>query len=465
MKLRKTRVLAVVLAVIMVASVFVACGTGGGQQAPPAQQQPPAQGTAPPPAPPAPEGDRPFEGRHITAMFMSGGHADSAREIVIPAFEELTGATVEVIDFPYLQMSERMLLDFVGGGDATFDVLQIPAQWDGKVAPFLVELDPLIARDNFDIEDFNQNVLDSSGRWLGVIRSIPHVNTAYQMLYRTDLVDTPPTTWAEYIEIARYHHDPDNGMFGIAPAAARGQYGSVLFSRLWSLGGEWGDAYWNPMWDSPEARRALEYTYQIIQLSDPASLNWGLPEAGAAFAAGNAVFLEAWPGLAFIIPHVGQESNLIGDNWAAAPFPTEATGLTNLSAWSLGINAQSTEQELAWAFIQFYTSLESALRIFEVHPAFMSPRTSFWETPQVSGSPFYGMRASLDDAVIWWRIPASEEIRMDVAGGWHSFVSGQMTIDEAMEYMNNTVRRVLADMPPPEGLRNELYDIVQARRR
>ena len=460
MKLRKTKLLAIILVVVLAASLFVACRN----DPPPTQpQQPPA--VAPPTVTPGdPPEEGAFEGRHLTAMFMSGGHADSAREIIVPLFEEMTGATVEIIDFPYLQMSERMLLDFTSGGGATFDVLQIPAQWDGKVAPFLLELDPFIARDNFDIEDFNQNVLDNSGRWLGVIRSIPHVNTAYQMLYRTDLVDTPPTTWAEYIEIAAYHHDPENGMFGIAPAAARGQYGSILFSRLWSLGGEWGDADWNPTWDSPEARRALEYTYQIIQLSDPASLNWGLPEAGAAFAAGNAVFLEAWPGLAFIIPHVGQDSNQIGDNWAAAPFPTEATGLTNLSAWSLGINAQTDEEDLAWAFIQFYTSLESALKIFEVHPAFMSARTSFWESPEVYNSPFYGMRQSLEDAVIWWRIPASEEIRMDVAGGWHSFVSGQMSIEDAMEYMNNTVTRVLADMPPPEGLRNELYDIVQARR-
>jgi len=456
--MKLTKLLAIVLVLVLAASLFVACRN----DPPPQQQQQGGGGTAPPPPPPPPDGERPFEGRHLTVMFMSGAYADGVREYIAPVFEERTGATVEVIDFPYLQMSERMMLDFTSGGGATFDVIQVPAQWDGKVAPFLLDLGPFIERDNFDIEDFNENVLNNSGRWEGVIQGIPHVNTAYQMLYRTDLVDTPPTTWAEYIEIAAYHHDPENGMFGVAPAAARGQYGSVLFSRLWSLGGEWGDADWNPTWDSPEARRALEYTYQIIQLSDPASLNWGLPEAGAAFAAGNAVFLEAWPVSSFIIPHAGSAE--IGDNWAAAPFPVAETGLTNLSAWSLTINQQSVEQELAWAFIQHYTSLESALEIFRNHN-FLSPRASFWESPEIRESDFYPMRASLQDAVIWWRIAASEEIRMDVAGGWHSFVSGQMSIEDAMEYMNNTITRVLADMPPPEGLQNELYHIVQARRR
>ena len=458
----KFRSLASVISVLL-ALTLVLGGCGGGTSAPAATTT-----AAPPPASDAPteqasEGTTDFSGKTITVMFMSGDYADSTLELVVPEFEKLTGAKVEVVDFPYNTMPEKMMLDFTGGGTAAYDVLQVACQWDGYMAPFLLPLEPFIERDNFDIEDFDENILNNAGRWEGVIRGIPHVNTPYTMLYRTDLMDAPPKDWDEYIAVAEKYHDPANGMYGVAPGAAKGQYGSVLYSRLWSMGGEWCDEDWNPNWDTPEARRALEISKRVIELSDPASLNWGLPEAGAAFAAGNAVFLEAWPGSSFIAPLANSEANKIGDNWAIANFPADETGLTNLSAWDLSINAKSNEPDLSWEFIKLYTSTEIALQMFEKY-VMLHPRKSFWEYEQVKSSPLYPMKDALPNAVIWWRIPAGEEVRTELPNGWHAYLAGECTIDEAIATMNTSLTRALSDNPPPEGVKNALYQLVQSRR-
>lgn len=465
----KLKSLSIVMAVLMVMALLGACQSGQSpsQSAAPSSAPPasttPASGeasAAPSAAEPAPAD---YAGKTITVMFMSGDYAASTLELVVPEFEKVTGAKVEVVDFPYNTMPEKMMLDFTGGGAAAYDVLQVACQWDGYMAPYLMDLEPFIQRDNFDIEDFDQNILDNSGRWEGVIRGIPHVNTPYNMLYRTDLVETPPTTWEEYIAIAEKHHDPANGMYGVAPAAAKGQYGSVLYSRVWSMGGEWADEDWNPNWDTPETRRALEISKRIIELSDPASLNWGLPEAGAAFAAGNAVFLEAWPAMSYISPLSGTDANKIGDNWAMAPFPKDATGLTNLSSWNLAINSKSAEADLSWEFIKMYTSTEVAIKMFENYNI-LHPRQSFWEADVVKNSNLYPMRESLPDAVIWWRIPAGEEVRTELPNGWHAYLAGESTLDEAIDYMNTAIKRALTDNPPPEGVKNALWQLVESRK-
>ena len=105
-----------------------------------------------------------------------------------------------------------------------------------------------------------------------------------------------------------------------------------------------------------------------------------------------------------------------------------------------------------------------ALTIFEAD-GLLSSRNSFWDTTQVKNSFYYPMKESLSDAVIWWRIPAAEEIRMAIPDGWHSYLSGTMTLNQAIEYMNNIMNRVLADTPPPAGVKNALYQVVQDRKR
>ena len=406
---------------------------------------------------------RPYEGETLTVLFMSGTYADAARELVVPEFEERTGAKVEIVDFPYASLHEKMLLDFTSG-TASYDVVSVACQWDGEMAPFLEPLDSYIERDNFDVDDFDQNIWDNAGRWEGVTYGVPHANTPYTMAYRTDLVseDELPTTWEEYLAIAQKYYDPENGMYGVAPAASVTQYGSVYYGRLWSLGGEWADENWNATLESEENRKALELSKQIIETADPACLSWGLAEASAAFAAGNAVFLEGWPTLNFWAMAQDPEQNKIGDNWALAPFPQEKTGLNTLSAWDISINAASEKKDLGWEFIKAYTDAETQFEIFQKF-AILSPRISFWEREEIKSSQLYPLKDALSDSLIWWRIPASEEAKSEISVGMSAYFAGESTLEEAMAYQQEGVERALQNNPPPEGLLNKTAQIVAER--
>ncbi len=237
---------------------------------------------------------RPYEGQTLTLLFMSGTYADVAREVEV-AFEEATGAQIEIVDFPYATLHEKMLLDFTSG-TAAYDVVSVACQWDGEMAPFMAPLDSYITRDGFDIDAFDQNILDNCGRWQGVVYGIPHANTPYCMAYRTDIVpeDEVPTTWEEYIAVAAKYMSPESGLYGIAPTCAKSQYGAGFYTRIWSKGADWADEDWNVTMNTDVVRWTIESIAAEIAVADPACLNWATAEATAAFRNGNAVFLEAW---------------------------------------------------------------------------------------------------------------------------------------------------------------------------
>src|SRR5690554_3485927 len=188
---------------------------------------------------------QPFKGEELTVLYMSAVYADAAREIE-KEFEEATGAKVNVVDFPYASLHEKIMLDLTSN-TGLYDIISVPCQWLGEAAPFLEPLENYIKMDNYDIDDYIDHMLDVIGIWQGNINVIPYANTTQMLTYRTDLVaeDELPQTWDEYLELAKKFTDPEKGMYGISTPAQKTQFGSLWCTRLWSMGGEWADENWN----------------------------------------------------------------------------------------------------------------------------------------------------------------------------------------------------------------------------
>ena len=119
------RLIAIVLALVMVLGM-TACGGSA-----PAAETPKAD--APKADAPKAEDGLPYAGKTLTVLYMSGVYADAARAMV-PEFEAATGAKVEVVDYPYLTLHEKALLDLTSG-TGSYDVIDVASQWDGEFAP------------------------------------------------------------------------------------------------------------------------------------------------------------------------------------------------------------------------------------------------------------------------------------------------------------------------------------------
>lgn len=395
---------------------------------------------------------KPFEGKTLTVLYMSSVYADAARAMA-PEFEELTGATVDVVDFPYVTLHEKALLDLTSGGAAAFDVVDVASQWDGEFAPFLTDLGPYIEKDGYDMTVWIDNVLANCGKWQDTIIGIPNANTPQVFAYRTDLFpDGLPNTWKEYrekcIELTK------DGMYGVTIAEAPGQLGGVFDYILWSMGGAWADEDWNVTINSPEARAALEHLYELNKKGmDPANLSWGVEESIKAFLDGKTAVCETWPTLGLVQDADNPEKSQVAGKWALSTIPYEKTGITLLSAWDVAIPANSENKDLAWEWIKMYTSAEKQQQFYDEYNIF-SPRKDFWEQDAIKNSPLYALRAALDTANMWWRVAASVEADTAINTVVSAYLSDQITIDDALVQLEEGVKAALENSPPEEGIKN-----------
>ena len=396
--------------------------------------------------------EKPYAGKTLTVLYMSSVYADAARAIV-PEFEEMTGAKVDVVDFPYITLHEKALLDLTSGATAAFDVIDVASQWDGEFSPFLTDLGPYIEKDGYDMSVWIDNVLNNCGKWQGRIIGIPNANTPQVFAYRTDLFpDGLPSTWEAYrkacIELTK------DGMYGATIAEAPGQLGGVFDYVLWSMGGAWADEDWKVTIDSPETRAALTHLYEMNKKAmDPANLSWGVEESTKAFLDGRAAVCETWPTLGLVQSAEDPAKSKVAGKWALSTIPHEKTGVTLLSAWDVAIPQNSENKDLAWEWIKLYTGSEKQQQFYEQFNIF-SPRKDFWEQDSIKNSPLYALRAALDNANMWWRIAASVETDTTLNTVISAYLTDQIDLETAVKQMQSGLEEALKNSPPEEGIKN-----------
>ena len=397
-------------------------------------------------------GDKPYAGEKLTVLYMSGVYADAANSMV-DEFEEQTGATVEVVDFPYATLHEKALLDLTSG-TGSYDVIDVASQWDGEFAPYMTDLQEFMDKDDYSTDVFIEKVLENCGVWQGVTTGIPNACTPQLFAYRTDLLpEGIPDTWEEYREVAKSLTNKEEGMYGISVSATTGQLGGTFDYVLWSMGGAWADEDWNVTIDSDATREALKHLKEIQDYADPSILSWGTEESIKAFLDGNAAICETWPTLGLTQAADDESQSKVVGKWALDVIPHDETGTTLLSACDVYIPAASTHQELAWELIKMYKSEEKQNQFYEEY-GILSPREAFWEQDGIKGTYMDTVREALDTANMWWRIPASTEVDTMLNTVVSQYMSGQIELEEAVSKMEEGMEAALKNAPPEEGTKN-----------
>ena len=374
----------------------------------------------------------------LNILYMSGVYADSARSMAAD-FQEKTGYEVEINDVPFASFHETAMLDFASQA-GSYDVVAVNLSWLGEFAPHLEPLDAYVEQNKTDLGDFIPSVLDAC-RWDGALYGFPKAPTPNMMAYRTDLIETPPSTYAEYMELAAQHTDPQNGMYGISIPGSKEQYAVLYLVRSWAMG------------DGEVGREAMAQLGDVMQYCDPAALSWGLEESINAFLQGKAAFCEAWPTLGVIQKADDPEQSEIVGNWAIAPFPEEDTGVKQMSIWCVAVSKYSQNKEAAYAWLEEYASAERQTEFYEEFGVLPS-RTSFWERDEIKNSAIGPLGEGLKACLPKWRVPVSAELDTIMANAVSSYMSGQMTLDEAMDFFAAELKKALRNNPPPAGSRN-----------
>lgn len=197
------------------------------------------------------------------------------------------------------------------------------------------------------------------------------------LIYRKDLFEEPenkqrflaqygralavPQTWHEFVEVARFFHQPTENLFGVVMGIYPDGHNAVFdfCLQLWSRGGSLLGNNGLLNINTPEAAESLTFYKDLVQNKDlmhPKSFTYESVQAGAAFARGEAAMMINWFGFAAVCEV--SDNNEVKGKVEVAPIPKGSEGKpTSLNVyWLYTIGAGSRHKEIAYDFIRFAVS-------------------------------------------------------------------------------------------------------------
>lgn len=329
-------------------------------------------------------------------------------QALLDAFEAESGITVEVENAGQMETLFQNVQVAAAAGQPAADVI------------FLTEDAPsnIIATGN--VEDLN-GLIESSGAdmsvfdqvdfWQadGATYGIPVYSQLVMMDYNTAKLaeagfDTPPTTWAELTEQARAIKEQGIDEHPIAMGAIDWSWYLIALS----LGDPMFDADLNPVFadEGSKAREAmvLLLSYFADELITPEIIAGGVTQH-TGFWGGTGAFHQGWQGSVRVgnNPEVSTQAPDV----AYVLLPDEHFTWSQPAA--LGIGAGSSNQDAAWQFIEWYTSPENQVAIYDafgLYPSRSEVAAQLNEEGKIEGYDVIveqaDFRNELPRQTLWW---------------------------------------------------------------
>lgn len=307
----------------------------------------------------------------------------AGQRFIAANFEKETGIKVEILEVPYGELKEKIMLDIIGGS-GEFDLVCPDGAWAAEVmaSGYIIKMDDFIkelkADSQYDFDDLVPGGLEFckwDGSWYGLPSTL-HSN-AY-LITRKDLLEKAgfgvPRTWDEFDEIAEYftgYVDPETGEevdYGtITPGQRDDPIIMAWMNRMLSMGGAIDGLGIGSLWDSnfeptfhrgPGLEAAKLLMKHLIEYGPPGptSVTWGTQTE--VYMSGRAAMIAAWDVLFADFENPSQSKVVGKSNYSQIPIVAGKKGGGLLATRAFYIPKGAKNKDAARAYIKFATSKE-----------------------------------------------------------------------------------------------------------
>ena len=394
---------------------------------------------------------RKYEGQDLVLALLRHPFVSNL-EPLLPAFEELTGMDLNVVQYPEQEYRQKRLTD-LSTGAGVFDAIMLGQPlMQYQEAGWLEPLGQYLDDDElFDPEWFNMDDIVSAAMSIARGRdqldqpvAMPATTEATLVFYRKDRYEEQgldvPTTFEEYRQnvqtLDENYEDP-----GIVARGQKG-YGMNLYpfsGYLRSHGADhWADYPNESGLDTEAAYEAADYYSSILQdfgPENPSSYTWS--DCLNQMSSGNASHWGADTSY-FYESLSNPDSSDIPDQIGIAPHPEGPNGVQpNTFSWLMAASQESARPGAAWLFMVFATS-EPAQRYLAVEQGFPPVRNSLYS--ELEGSEYTEVvLPMMEEAQPSQWDPRFPEWGQQVSTRLQSIVAGDLSPEEGMN-------RAAADM-------------------
>lgn len=254
----------------------------------------------------------------LQVALISGPAYDPLYEC-LPRFTAETGVEVKVAfrgDHPALNHHLARLEEI------PYDLVSTHTKYAPSQLRFLAPLDELA--DAEALEDFVPLILELA-RVQGSLFGIPRNIDVRLLHYRTDLIDSPPATWAELLSIAQEKNSPPEIYGFIFPGRESGLFGT-FFELAEMAGARLFPENLIPNIENEGGRWALSFLRQCYAegLTPRELPDWHYDKVHECFRSGHAAMVGDWPG--YYSLYRDEKISVVHDRFALTPYPSGPAG-------------------------------------------------------------------------------------------------------------------------------------------
>jgi len=280
--------------------------------------------------------DPAWKGQKITVGVITGGpHGGISGPYYLwrPYFEQLTGATYDIVEIPIDQLFNKFKTD-LATGTGTYDLMVVGAWFYGDLiaGDYLIPSekyfdDPRMPKwDRDSLPDPMKQLYTWGGKWYGFnndhdgqvlyFRRDILGDAKWQQQFKSEVgydLPVPPQTWEQVRDIAKFFNgkdwngdgQPDNGIAMHLKVGGQGFFHFMTLSAPYVvLPGDKVDRYHHQYWFDPETMdplinskghvRALDLVKEMVSYGSKDMLGWDLGEAWNDFLSGKSVLVFSW---------------------------------------------------------------------------------------------------------------------------------------------------------------------------
>ncbi len=435
-----------------------------------------------------------FDGVEVSVLTFNGPQIAEPLQRRAPDFEALTGAKINVVAVGFQEIYDKAILD-LSTGQNSFDAFVFNPQWLGDfVGPaYLEDLTPRIEADTaLDWQDVGPFFRDFNATYAGKTYTIPLDGDFHMVYYRSDLIQTPPKTWDEYLTVAAEHHGKDlNGDgepdYGSCIAKKKGQQsfwwiisvaGGLLQSGGTGQGAFFDTTSMQPLTNNDAFKLALETYKKTKDVGPPEEINQGVGDTRGLFTTGRCALTMDWGdiGTLALDPATSTVQDKVGavitPGWTqvldratgklvacdSTTCPNAVDGVNyapfaSFGGWSGAINAaaDATKKDAAYAFLSYMSQADQSKEDVTLGKTGFNPyRTSHFEDlapwkavgmSDAAAENYLGaIKSSLEspNMVLDLRIPKTKEYEQDILDTAVSqYIADELSVEETMQQISD----------------------------
>jgi multiple sugar transport system substrate-binding protein len=379
-----------------------------------------------------------------TIVFSFGGNdPGGSMKATIEAFEKSNpGIGVKIQQLPNSTDYQR---DFykraLYSGDSSIDVFFSDIIWTAELASSNWVL-PLDGYFNVsELDEFLGNALEGC-KYNGRLYAIPARTDIPLLFYRSDIIQSPPKTYKEMMELSKKYREANGIKFGYV---FQGQaYEGLVCTALefiWNNGG-------NVMQDghvvinSPEAIEGLQSLVDIVDSGVATSdvFNFQEEDARIAFQDGNALFMRNWP---YAYNQLASANSKVKGKFNIAPLPLGPKGKVSkgtLGGWNYMVNRNTKNLNEALEFVKCMSSYE--IEVLDCYTGGNLPtRKAAYDDPRVQkANPWIkGFISTFENADLRPASPSYSAISKSMQANFSNAIQGKISASAAIENIEKSL--------------------------